>query len=525
MHQFPLPYLFPALLISVIGGLFLGYLLRRYVAEVRIRRAEERAQEILEAAKEKASLEHRKASLKHKDLLHHMREDFDRETEGRKQQYKQLEKRLLQKEMNLDRRVELLDRKADEAAKREARVADREEEIGQKEKRIDSIRKEETETLHQLSKLSKEEAEKRVLNRIQQELKTEAETLVKRTLSEARAQAQMRARDIVVTAIERFTTDHTADSTVTQVPLPNDEMKARIIGKEGRNIRALEMATGVDIIVDDTPSMVIVSGFDPIRREVAKMTLERLVSDGRIHPSRIEEAVSYARRKLEEAILSEGEKAAFEIGIGELHPEITRLLGRLRYRSSYGQNVLEHSRETAYLMSVISSELGLDVMKAKRIGLLHDIGKAVSHELEGTHAQIGADLAKKYGEDPEVVEAIAAHHDDDSNENRSIFAVLAQACDALSAARPGARGENLEGYLKRLEKLEEIADSFEGVEKAYAIQAGREIRVIVQPDRIGDIEAHALARDLAKRVQKELRYPGQVKVVVIRETRAVDFAK
>jgi len=524
MTEFPLPYLVPALLISLFGGAILGYLVRRYVAEVRIRRAEDRAQEILAAAREKAELEVREASLKHKDILHKMRADFDEENEGRKKEMIQQERRLMAKEENLDRRVDLLDRKADEAARREARIAEREDELTQKMKSLEELIEKEQAKIQAVSKMSLEEARKQVLDRVQSELREEAESLIKRTLTEAKAKAQTQARDIVVTAIERFATDHTADSTVTTVHLPSDQMKARIIGKEGRNIRTLEMATGVDIIIDDTPSTVLVSGFDPIRRQVAKMALERLVSDGRIHPSRVDEAVERSRRELEEMIQQGGEQAAFELGIGDLHPEMSKLLGRLQYRSSYGQNVLEHSKETAHLMGTVAAELGLDVNLAKRVGLLHDIGKAVSHELEGSHAQIGADFAKKYDEKEEVVEAIANHHED-SLESRSMLSGLTQACDALSAARPGARGENVEGYLKRLGKLEEIAESFKGVEKAYAIQAGREIRVMVRPDSVGETETHVLARELAARVQSELEYPGQIKIVVIRETRATDYAK
>jgi ribonucrease Y len=520
-----LPYLFPALLMALGAGAFLGYVFRRVIAEVRIRKAEDRAQEIIEQAKEKAVLEYRKASLKHKDLLHKLRAHFEEETEERKQELSQHEKRLLQKEANLDKRVDLLDRKADGAAGRETLLVQKEQEMHREEKRIEKHLSEVQAKLHEVASMSPEQAREGVLKKVRKEVEQQSEEWMKRALLEAREKVRSRAREMIVTAIERYATDHTSDATVTVVHLPGDEMKARVIGKEGRNVRALEMATGVDIIIDDTPGAVLISGFDPIRRQVAKTTLEYLVSDGRIHPSRIEEAVERARRDLDETIRLEGEKAVFELGIGDIHPEMIKLLGRLQYRTSYGQNVLVHSKETAYLMGAIAAELDWDIQAAKRVGLLHDIGKAISHESEGAHAQLGAEFASKHGESPEVVEAIAAHHEDEGYENRSVLAILTQACDALSAARPGARGESLERYIKRLGKLEEIANSFEGVQKSYAIQAGREVRVMVYPERVEDTQTNTLARQISKQIQSELSYPGQIKVMVIRETRAVEYAR
>ena len=362
-----------------------------------------------------------------------------------------------------------------------------------------------------------------MLNRLQNEVKREADLLVQKHIEEAKSKADKEARKIIGLAIQKCAADHTVETTVSVVNLPNDDMKGRIIGREGRNIRALEIATGVDVIIDDTPEAVILSGFDIVKREIAKRSLEKLIEDGRIHPGRIEEIVEKTRQEMDEHIKEEGEKVAFDLGTQRLHPELIRLLGRLKYRTSYGQNVLQHSKEVAYLMAVLAGELKIDPTLAKRIGLLHDIGKATSHEVEGTHASIGANLAKKYGETESVIHAIEAHHQD--IEPRTLMAVLVQAADAISATRPGARRETLELYVKRLEKLESIADSFKGVEKSFAIQAGREIRVIVQPDKINDAEAVSLARDITKKIEEGLEYPGQIKVTVIRETRAIEYAK
>ncbi|MFH1856875.1 MAG: ribonuclease Y [Candidatus Omnitrophota bacterium] len=511
---------------AIIGGVvlfFAGYLLRRVISEGKIKSAEVKAKEILEEAKKETDREKKEAQIEAKNLLLEIRSNFEKETIARRGELQNLEKRLMQREENIDRKVELLERKERDIANRDRGSVEKEAEIQRKNKDLENLLQQEKEKLQRISGLSAEEAKKLLLSKMEGEIRYETGMLIKRIEEEARDTADKKAKDIISLAIQRCAADHTVESTVSVVNLPSDDMKGRIIGREGRNIRAFEMATGIDVIIDDTPEAVILSGFDIVRREIARITLERLLGDGRIHPARIEEVAAKVKEEMEVAIREEGEKAVFDIGLHSVHSEIIKLIGRLKYRTSYGQNVLQHSKETAFVMGVMAGELKLDSALARRIGLLHDIGKAVDHEVEGPHNKIGGDLAKKYGESQIVVDAIAGHHDEIDQKN--IYAVLIQAADAVSATRPGARRETLESYIKRLEKLEALADTFKGVEKAYAIQAGREIRVIVQPDRISDAESANMSREIAKKIESEMEYPGQVKVTVIRETRSIEYAK
>ncbi len=501
-----------ALLIGI-GG---GYYIRKLTAEAKISSAEAAAKKIVEDANQEANALIREKQLEVKEEAHRLRTELDRESKERRAELQRLERRLDQKEESLDQKISNAERKEEELKRRE-------EENSNFKVELEKLHQEQLAELERVSGMTSEEAKELLLQRVRNEIEHEMISMVKDLESQAKAEAEKKAREIVTLAIQRYAADHVTESTVSVVSLPNDEMKGRIIGREGRNIRALETLTGIDLIIDDTPEAVIISGFDPIRREVARLALEKLVSDGRIHPARIEEIVEKTRKEVDAQIKEEGERAAFESRVHGLHPDIVVLLGKLRFRTSYGQNVLQHSIEVSHLAGIMAAELGLDVTFAKRAGLLHDIGKAIDHETEGSHIHIGADIAKKYKETSAIINAIEAHHGDvDFN---TLEAVLIQSADAISAVRPGARRETLEAYIKRLEKLENIADSFEGVEKSYAIHAGREIRIMVKPDRIDDYTSIQVARDIVNKIEGELEYPGQIKVTVIRETRAVDYAK
>jgi ribonuclease Y len=514
------------LALAILGGAvgaFLGYYLRGYLIGEKLAGAEDAAKKILEEASRESGNKRREAEIFAKDELHRSRAEFEKETRNRRKELQNLEARTMQREENLDRKVALLEKKEQVLGRMERDLESREKASAQKQKELDTVLEEERRRLQKVAGLSRDEAKQLLLSKLEDEIRRDAATMARRIEEEAKEGADKQARKIISLAIQRYAADHVSETTVTSVSLPNDEMKGRIIGREGRNIRALEAATGVDVIIDDTPGAVALSSFDPIRKEIARITLERLIADGRIHPARIEEIVEKVRKETEDGIRETGKQAAFDMGIHDLHPEIIKLLGRLKYRSSYGQNVLQHSKEVAHMMGIMAAELKEDIQVAKRIGLLHDIGKAVDHEVEGAHAIIGADIAKKYSESPDVVHAVAAHHND--VEPNTVYAVLASAGDAISAARPGARSETLEAYIKRLENLEQLALSFRGVHHAYAIQAGREIRVMVEPDKVDDTMAVQIARDVTKKIQEELEYPGQIKVVVVRETRAVEYAK
>jgi ribonuclease Y len=502
--------------IAVIAGISVGYLLRKYVGEAKINSAESAARKIMEDAQKEAETRTREAIVGVKDEIHVLRMDTEKEIRERRSELQRLEKRAIQKE-------EMLDKKIEQIEKREQILKNKEKELSTKEEELVTINKQQREALERISGLSVEEARGIFLKRIEDESKHEAAVVIKAIEDKAREEGEKRAKNIVTLAIQRCAADHVAETAVSVVPLPGDEMKGRIIGREGRNIRIFENLTGINLIIDDTPEAVILSSFDPLRREIARLTLEKLITDGRIHPARIEEMYEKSKEEVEVEIRETGEQATFDADIHGLNPELVRVLGRLKFRTSYGQNVLKHSLEVAYLAGMMAAELGADVKIAKRAGLLHDIGKAIDHEVEGSHAQIGADLARRLRESVPICHAIAAHHEE--IQPQTIEAVLVQAADAVSAARPGARRETLESYIKRLEKLEAIADSYEGVGKSFAMQAGREIRIMVKPDKINDLESSRLAKEIAKNIEEELDYPGQIKVIVIRENRAIEYAK
>lgn len=507
---------------AIIIGVAIGFVLKRNMENASLGAGRKNAEAIVADAKKEAENVRKSAELEAKDLLFQGKSEFEKETRERRKELQSLEKRVQQKEENLDKKYEAIDRRDAELQKREKGLAGQEKKVKDMEAEVEAVIAEQRSKLEVLAGISADEAKRMLVEQMENEAKHEAGKLIKRIEEETRAEADKKAKDIIALAIQRYSGEYVAERTVSVVNLPNDEMKGRIIGREGRNIRAIEAATGIDVIIDDTPEAVILSGHNPVRREIAKQSLERLITDGRIHPSRIEEIVSKVESEVNQAIMEAGERAIFDTGLHGIHKEIQKLIGRLKFRTSYAQNVYSHSMEVAFICGVMASELGLPAKTARRVGLLHDIGKAVDHEVEGPHAAIGADLAKKYGESAKIVAAIGQHHDD-TPEN--IFGILVQAADTLSAARPGARREMLESYIKRLDDLEKIAKGFGGVEKAYALQAGREVRVIVETQAVNDDGAVVLSKDIAKKIEKELTYPGQIKVTVIRESRAVEFAK
>ena len=502
----------------VVGAVcfFIGMTYRKKVAEKEIGSAEEEARRIINESIKGGESKKREMLLEAKEEIHKSRNEYEKEVKERRSELQKQERRLQQKEESLDKKLDLHEKKEDELAKKAANIQAQQEEVA-------SLKRSQMEMLEKISGLTQEEAKAYILKGVEDDVRHETAVKIKEIEQQLKDDADSLAREIITTAIQRCAADHVAEATVSVVPLPNDEMKGRIIGREGRNIRTLETITGVDLIIDDTPEAITVSSFDPVRREIARLALEKLIADGRIHPTRIEDMVEKARREVDHTIKVEGERASFETGVHNLHPEIIKLLGRQKYRTSYGQNVLNHSIEVAHIAGLLASELGVDVTLAKRAGLLHDLGKAVDHEMEGSHVQLGVELAKKYKESPVVINAIEAHHGD--VEPQTIIACLVQAADAISAARPGARRENVENYIRRLEKLEELTSSFPGVEKSYAIQAGREVRIMVKPEEVSEDQMVLLARDIAKKIEDELTYPGQIKVHVLRETKAVDYAK
>lgn len=512
----------PALLGLFVGAV-VGYWYLKKLNDSKVTGAKQSSELILEEAKREAEALKKEALLEAKDEVHTLRTEAEADIRERRSELQKQENRLVQREENLDRKDETLDKREAGLERKEEALAERQQHIEQKESKVEELVQEQQLQLERISALTREEARSLILREVENELSIDIAVMTKEFETRAKEEADKRSREILSLALQRFAADHVAETTVSVVNLPNDEMKGRIIGREGRNIRTIETLTGIDLIIDDTPEAVILSGFDPIRRETARLALEKLVQDGRIHPARIEEMVDKSRREVDEYIREVGEQTSFDVGIHNLHPDLIKILGRLRYRTSYGQNVLKHSTEVAFLAGLLAAELGEDVTLARRAGLLHDIGKAIDHEVEGSHVEIGVELAKKYKEHPVVINSIASHHGD--TEATSVIAVLVAAADALSAARPGARSETLENYIKRLQKLEEISESYDGVEKSFAVQAGREIRIIVKPDIIDDISAHRLARDIRKRIEEELNYPGHIKVTVIRETRSVEYAK
>jgi ribonuclease Y len=508
-----------ALIGLVVGGVIcfpLGIRYRKNVSEKEISSAEEEGKRIINEAIKSAETKKKEALLEAKEEILKNRSEYEKEEKSRRADLQRQENRLQQKEESLDRKTEALEKKEESLAQKHAALDKENEEIK-------VIKRSQTEMLERISGFTAEEAKQYLIDQVEAEVTHETALKIKEVESRMKEECEARAREVVAQAIQRCAADQVAEMTVSVVPLPNDEMKGRIIGREGRNIRTIETLTGVDLIIDDTPEAITVSCFEPVRREIARLALEKLIADGRIHPTHIEEMVEKARREVEATIKAEGERATFECGVRNLHPELVKMLGRLHYRTSYGQNVLQHSIEVSHIAGMMAAELGADVQAAKRAGLLHDLGKAVDHELEGTHVSLGVEFARKYKERDDIIHAIEAHHND--VEPRTIVACLVQAADAISAARPGARRENLENYIKRLEQLETITGSYPGVDKAYAIQAGREVRVMVKPEQVSEDQMVILARDLAKKIEEEMEYPGQIKVHVLRETKVVEYAK
>ncbi len=509
--------------IAFIIALFAGFILAKFVQQKKIGEYDKIGKKILDDARKEADVLMREASIQAKDIVLQARNEIEQEVKNRRIEMQNTERRLSQKESNIDKKLDTLEKKEDELGRKDRELSNKNSQLDNKIKEYDTILAQSRERLESISNMTAEEAKKMLIQAIEEEARFEAMKMIKKIEEEAREKADKKAKEIIAFAIQRYAGEYVGEDTVSVVPLPNEEMKGRIIGREGRNIRALEAATGVDIIIDDTPEEVILSCFNPVRREVARIAIAKLISDGRIHPARIEEIVSKVAEEMEEKIKESGEQAVFDLGVHNVHPELVKLLGRLKFRSSYAQNIYQHSLEVAFICGAIASELKVNVKEAKRAGLLHDIGKAVDHEVEGSHATIGADLAKKYGEAEEIVHAVLAHHEDVPV--TSLLDVIVQAADALSGARPGARREMLETYIKRLEELEKIANAFQGVEKSYAIQAGREIRIVVNSEKINDESLIMMSKDIAKKIETDLSYPGQIKVVVIRETRSIEYAK
>ena len=508
-----------AIIAAVVGlaiGIGAGYFVRKNISEAKIGEADSLAKNIIDQANKDAETIKKEKLLEAKEEIHKFRNDAEKENRERRNELQKYERRVIQKEESLDRKQQSMENK-------ESNLNQKLRAVDEKQKEVEAIKVKQLEKLEDISGITSEKAKDIILSNAEKEVRHEMSIMIKEIETQAKEDAEKKSREIIGYAIQKCAADHVAETTVTVVNLPNDEMKGRIIGREGRNIRTLETLTGIDLIIDDTPEAVILSGFDPIRREIARIALEKLISDGRIHPARIEEMVEKAKKEVDNIIKEYGEQAIFETGVHSLHPELVKLLGRLNYRTSYGQNVLKHSIEVAHIAGIMAAEIGADIKLAKRAGLLHDIGKAVDHEMEGTHVEIGMDLLRRYKESKDVIHAMSTHHGD--YEPQTVEAVLVTAADAISAARPGARRETLEAYIKRLEKLEEIANSYEGVDKSFAIQAGREIRIMVKPEKINDEEIHLLARDITKKIEEELEYPGQIKVSIIRETRAVEYAK
>jgi ribonuclease Y len=512
-----------AIVLGICSGVGLGFLVRKKFIEDRTENLEAQGRKLIENALAEAEQLKKEAVLQSKDEAFALRQEAERDIKALKKDVLEEEKKFIQKLEQIEKKMEFLDKREMDFLKKEQSFSREEEALARRQKEVDLVIEEQRVQLEKISGISREEAKKELTDSIESEARMEAAKMVVKIENEMKITADKKAKDIIALAISRYAGDYVAEKTVSVVPLPNEEMKGRIIGREGRNIRAIEAATGIDIIIDDTPEAVILSGFNPVRREIARQSLERLITDGRIHPARIEEIVEKVSEELDVTMREAGEQATFDVGAHGVNLELIKLLGRLKYRTSYGQNVLQHSLEVAFLCGVMAAELGIDVKRAKRAGLLHDIGKAADHEVEGSHASIGADLAKKYGESSVIVHAIAAHHEDVAPDG--ILDVLVQSADALSGARPGARKEMLESYVKRLEDLEKIANSFKGVEKSYAIQAGREVRIIVNSGVISDAEAMIVSKDIVKKIEQELTYPGQIRVTVIRETRAVEYAK